>query len=95
MAMTPAEKKAAAVLALVLLLLLIPGLFYARRCRQAEEPVRTVTLEDYVLNNGTGRFHRLDCSSVAEIKPENREDFFGFRDDLIDMGYTPCAICKP
>ena len=50
---------------------------------------------DYVLNKSTGKFHYPDCKSVSRIKPGNRGDFHGFRDDLIARGFTPCGNCHP
>lgn len=49
----------------------------------------------YVLNTNTGKFHDPDCSSVAEIKESNREEFTGSRDEVISMGYEPCGRCHP
>ena len=60
--------------------------------RSVEESAPTVT---YVLNRNTKKFHKLTCSSVGDIKPENRWDFTGTRDEAIDMGYVPCKRCKP
>ena len=54
----------------------------------AEEP-------DYVLNNNTRKFHRPSCSSVEDIKPSNRKDYFGSREALIEQGYVPCKRCAP
>lgn len=55
-----------------------------------EEQVNT-----YVLNNNTKKFHRPDCESVGDIAPKNYEEFEGYRDVLIDMGFEPCKRCKP
>ncbi|MBQ1538800.1 MAG: DNA/RNA non-specific endonuclease, partial [Ruminococcus sp.] len=49
----------------------------------------------YVINNNTRRFHLPDCSSVREMKPKNRREFFGTREELIDAGYIPCKACDP
>lgn len=56
----------------------------------AEEGAR-----DYVLNNNSKKFHYPTCSSVSQIKPSNRADFQGTRQELIDRGYSPCGRCKP
>ena len=50
---------------------------------------------DYVLNTNTGKFHKPSCSSVKDIKPENREDFKGSRDAVINRGFDPCGRCHP
>ena len=52
-------------------------------------------MQDYVLNNNTGRFHYPDCSSVANIAPQNYEEYFGDREDLLNRGFEPCKFCKP
>lgn len=49
----------------------------------------------YVLNHNTRKFHRPSCSSVEDIKPSNREDYFGSREALIKQGYVPCKRCHP
>jgi len=50
---------------------------------------------DYVLNTNTEKFHYPDCPSVDEMKPENRVDFHGTRDEAVNRGYAPCGRCKP
>ena len=50
---------------------------------------------NYVINTNTGKFHYPSCSSVKDIKPENRWDYCGTRDDVIGMGYIPCRRCDP
>lgn len=49
----------------------------------------------YVLNTNTHKFHKPGCSSVAQIKDENRQDYTGIREDVIAMGYDPCKKCNP
>ena len=49
----------------------------------------------YVLNTNTKKFHRPDCPSADKIKPANRQDFTGSREDLIAQGYDPCKSCNP
>lgn len=51
--------------------------------------------QNYVLNTNTKKFHYPSCSSVKQMKDKNREDYTGTRDELIDMGYSPCGICHP
>ena len=50
---------------------------------------------DYVLNTNTGKFHYPSCKEAAKIKDKNRENFFGTRESVIDMGYDPCGRCHP
>lgn len=49
----------------------------------------------YVANTNTKKFHYPGCSSVNQIKQENRWDYTGSRDELINMGYEPCKRCNP
>ena len=50
---------------------------------------------DYVLNTNTMKFHYPSCKSVKDIKDNNREDYHGTRDKVIDRGFSPCGRCKP
>ena len=50
---------------------------------------------DYVANKNTLKFHYPTCSSVEKIKPSNRWDFHGIREELIAKGYAPCKRCSP
>ena len=49
----------------------------------------------YILNTNTKKFHYPTCSSVDDMKEENKQEFFGTRDDAIAQGYSPCGRCKP
>ncbi len=51
--------------------------------------------KSYILNTGTKKIHRPDCSSVDDIKPENKEEYSGSIDELIAKGYTACKSCDP
>ena len=55
----------------------------------AEEPM------DYVLNTSSMRFHLTDCNALGDIKPSNKEAYFGFRSHLLKLGYVPCRSCDP
>ena len=65
----------------------------------APEPTADVTAgaaeETYILNTNTHTFHKPSCSSVSEMKEENREAFTGSREALLEEGYSPCGRCKP
>lgn len=50
---------------------------------------------NYVLNIGTHKFHLPDCDSVEDMKPQNKKDYSGSRQDLINQGYDPCKRCNP
>ena len=61
-------------------------------------PQRTYIPDDqvtYVLNTFSLKFHRPDCSAVADIKAWNRMYFAGTREEAVEMGYAPCGYCKP
>ena len=58
----------------------------------ADEPAAETS---YVLNTSTMKFHRPDCASAASIAAANRQDSSLARDALIDLGYSPCGVCKP
>ena len=49
--------------------------------------------KSYVLNTNTMKFHLPTCSSAAKIKPSNRSEFFGNREEVISAGYSPCMRC--
>ncbi len=49
----------------------------------------------YVVNTNTYKFHLPGCASADDIKPENRLDYTGTREALIEQGYDPCGRCKP
>lgn len=49
----------------------------------------------YVLNINKHKFHQPDCSSVDQIQEKNKREYHGSREELIDLGYTPCGKCNP
>ena len=61
----------------------------------ATEPETAAGSVTYVVNTNTGKFHYPSCSSVKQIKDENRWDYSGTRDYLLDLGYVPCKRCNP
>ncbi len=50
---------------------------------------------DYVLNTNTMKFHEPGCGSAAKISPENREEVFDTRENIIARGFSPCGNCDP
>ena len=60
-----------------------------------EEASESGSGQSYVLNTNSKKFHLPDCSGAASIKEENREEYTGDRQALIDGGYEPCKICDP
>ena len=49
----------------------------------------------YVLNTSTKKFHYDGCWSANRIDEENLDYFYGTREELIAMGYSPCGHCDP
>lgn len=63
---------------------------------EIEEPQEVKTQgTDYILNTNTKKFHYLTCSSVKQMKDQNKKEYNGSRDDVISMGYDPCKKCNP
>ena len=70
---------------------------------QATEPETTPKVDNqteptsatYILNTNTKKFHLPGCSSVKDMKPSNKKEFSGSRDDVIAQGYDPCKRCNP
>ncbi|MBQ8163537.1 MAG: DNA/RNA non-specific endonuclease [Clostridia bacterium] len=60
-----------------------------------ESSVDANEIQKYVLNTNTKKFHKESCSSATDMKEENRSDYEGTREALIEQGYTPCGQCKP
>ena len=56
-----------------------------------ETPAETA----YVLNTSSKKFHLPDCAGASTIKAENREEYSGAREELVEQGYKPCGTCKP
>lgn len=54
-----------------------------------------MTSGTYIINTNTGKFHDPTCSSVDDMKRQNRKDYTGTRDGLIEQGYEPCGRCHP
>ena len=49
----------------------------------------------HILNTNSRKFHRPGCPSVQDIRPENREEYHGSREELLNEGYQPCGGCQP
>lgn len=49
----------------------------------------------YVLNTNTMKYHTPDCSSVSDMKINNRKDYIGTAAELQQQGYEPCGRCHP
>ena len=62
--------------------------------RQAE-PSDTGYDGTYVINRNSGKFHYPDCTSVDDMKEENKVYSDESRTKLIKEGYSPCGNCNP
>ncbi|CUX28405.1 DNA/RNA non-specific endonuclease [Clostridium sp. C105KSO13] len=49
----------------------------------------------YIINKNTHIFHVPDCSSVKDMKPQNRKETTKSRDELLLEGNRPCSRCNP
>ena len=49
----------------------------------------------YILNTNSRKFHKPSCRSVGQMKPENYQETSASREEVLEMGYTPCGNCKP
>ena len=50
---------------------------------------------DYVANKSSKKFHYPECSSVDKMSDKNKEYHTATHDEMIAMGYIPCAVCNP
>ena len=67
----------------------------AQSTQAAQTDTSTNAETYYILNTSTKEFHRPGCSAVKKMKEKNRQESRQSRDELIQMGYTPCALCNP
>ena len=49
----------------------------------------------YILNIKSKKFHAMSCEQGKDILSDNRENYVGSRQSLIDSGYTPAGCCEP
>ncbi len=49
----------------------------------------------YIINTNTNKFHLQNCEYAQQIKSENKKEYTGKRDELINKGYDPCRNCNP
>ena len=67
--------------------------------QQSEEQQNTdksnIASTTYILNTNTKKFHMPTCSSVSDMKDKNKQEFEGSREEVINMGYSPCGKCHP
>ena len=59
------------------------------------EEIQNSNQSTYVLNDNTKKFHKPNCSSVKRMNEENKKEWTGERETLIEQGYEPCGNCNP
>ena len=62
---------------------------------EVENDQSATQIDVYILNTNTKKIHDSDCALAQDIKPENKTEFSGSRQTLLDQGYSPCGSCKP
>ncbi len=60
-------------------------------------PATNVPAEEntYILNTNTRKFHDPDCFCVRNMNDSNQLVYVGPREDVVEMGYSPCGHCHP
>ncbi len=62
---------------------------------QTEAPQQNVSVNTYIINTNTGKFHYPNCRSVNQMADKNKLEYTGTRDEVIAQGYDPCKNCNP
>ena len=57
--------------------------------------VAEANVQTYVLNTNTKKFHKESCNSAKSMDASNKKIYTGSRQEIIDMGYEACGVCKP
>ncbi|MBR3968944.1 MAG: DNA/RNA non-specific endonuclease [Clostridia bacterium] len=47
----------------------------------------------YIINKNSKKFHLPTCSSVKDMKPQNKKESNQTRKELEKLGYSPCKAC--
>lgn len=55
----------------------------------------SANVQTYVLNTNTKKFHKESCNSAKSMDASNKKIYKGSRQEIIDMGYEACGVCKP
>ena len=53
------------------------------------------SVQTYVVNTSSGKFHEESCSQWQSIKSENRQSFETTRSQMIAWNFTPAGCCNP
>ena len=62
---------------------------------ETKETTQQSGMRTYVLNTNTKNFHYMYCRYVDDIYPENYDEYYGTREEVLTKGYTPCQVCNP
>lgn len=65
----------------------------SRATEEIQEPAQSEIT--YVLNTNTKKIHLSSCSSVKDIKPQNKKETTESKESLTMQGYEPCKRCNP
>lgn len=52
-------------------------------------------VQTYIINTNTKKFHKELCNSAKSMDASNKKIYTGSRQEIIDMGYEACGVCKP
>ena len=47
----------------------------------------------YILNTNSKKIHKSTCGTATLILPENRKEYCGSIEDMLNQGYTTCGNC--
>lgn len=61
--------------------------------QKREETPKTDISQIYIINKNSKKFHLPDCSSVGDMKPQNKKESNNSIEELKKQGYTPCKSC--
>lgn len=56
---------------------------------------RSENINTYVLNTNSLKIHTTDCASIEKMNENNKSEYTGSINDLIENGYEKCKICNP
>ena len=60
---------------------------------QSQEQSNNKVPTTYIINKNSKKFHLPDCSSVKDMKSQNKKESDKTREELEDLGYIPCKAC--
>ena len=61
--------------------------------QKREETPKTDVSQIYIINKNSKKFHLPNCSSVGDMKPQNKKESNNSIEELKKQGYTPCKSC--